>query len=111
MFRRLLDAYWSRIERKALRDPVIEALKHALDIVGKRFEAMSYDELCKPAEELSFTIESGGMEMTFSAEAFDTKPNGDLGFCIDASTPGRRFSWQPSYQFYKRRDGSVYHAG
>jgi len=43
------------------------------------------------------------------AEAFQVDRNGDLHVSIDAGTRGCALSWQPSYRFVKRKDGSVYY--
>src|SRR6478736_4025149 len=84
-------------------------LRRALATIGPEFEAKPYEALTEPAEVLSIFREFDGVRLGFSAEAYETKPNGDLCFCIDAGGletfpyPG------PSYQFKKRRDGSVYY--
>ena len=58
---------------------------------------------------LSIKREFEGITLAFSAEAYETKENGDLAFCIDAGgVPAFPYP-DPSYQFYKRKDGSVYH--
>jgi hypothetical protein len=105
---RLIDAYFSRVDRKHQADPVVQALRRELESVGKQFEAMTYEELLD-CQELSFTRRVSEIEVTFSTDLFVVRPNGDLGFCIDASTSSRRFRWQPSYQFYKRKNGGVYY--
>ena len=93
-----------------MRDSRIVALRRAVETVGREFEAMPYERLLERAEVLSFTRIVDGLEMTFSAEAFDVDRNGDIHFCIDAdATLLGRWGWFPSYQFSKRRDGSVYH--
>jgi hypothetical protein len=104
-----LDAFWSRVAKRAARDPALRALKHELSTVGTYFESMTYDELNDPDRDHVVTRQVDGMAMTFSGDAYDVRPNGDIAFCIDASIPGRRFSWLPSYRFFKRRDGSVYY--
>jgi hypothetical protein len=84
-------------------------LRRALDAVGQEFESKPYEELTRPAEELSIEREVDGVRLSFSAEAYETKKNGDLCFVIDADGlptfpyPG------PSYHFYKRKDGSTYY--
>jgi hypothetical protein len=91
------------------RDPVYALLRRELDRIGPEFEARPYDALCAGAEALSFSRTVDGVEIHFSAEAFDQLPNGDMAFCIDASARPNRTGVQPSYRFFKRRDGSVYH--
>ncbi len=85
-------------------------LRDALAVVGPEFERRPYDELRdRPAEVLSFVREFGGFQLAFSAEASEELENGDIAFWIDASGlptfpyPG------PSWRFFKRPDGSVYH--
>jgi len=85
-------------------------LRRALEVVGPEFESRSYEELlAHPAEELSLEREFDGVRLYFSADAYNTKKNGDLCFSIDADGlptfpyPG------PSWHFYKRKDGSVYY--
>jgi hypothetical protein len=109
MFRRFQQWYWDRQERKSLTDPVCAALKRAVERVGKEFERRPYDQLLEPAEKLSFSRVVDGIEMHFAAEAFTVNENGDIGFCIDAHTGSKRNGWQPSYQFFKRKDGTVYY--
>jgi hypothetical protein len=109
MIKRCLEAYWSRVAERASRDPVLQVVQRELSTVGKRFESMTYEELIAADADHEITRRVDGIEMTFSGEAYDVRPNGDIAFCIDASIPGRRFSWMPSHRFFKRRDGSVYY--
>jgi hypothetical protein len=97
---------WRFLERRRQN---VALLRRALEAIGAEFEARPYDGLTKGADELSFEREFEGVRLSFSAEAYRTKKNGDLCFCIDACGlptfpyPG------PSWHFYKRRDGSVYY--
>lgn len=77
--------------------------------MGKEFESMEYDRLLEPAETLSFSRVVDGIELSFSAEAYNIKKNGDICFCIDARAMPNRTEWQPSYQFFMRKDGTIYH--
>ena len=92
-----------------MKDPVYALLRREVEKVGREFEAMPYERLLEPAEVLSLTRVVDGVEISFSAEAFNVKSNGDIGFCIDAHTTPKRTWAQPSYQFFKRKDGSVYY--
>lgn len=83
-------------------------LRREVEIEGKKFEKMNYEELKKPAEELSTSRVVDGVEIHFSAEAYNTKDNGDLCFCIDANGLPCLFI-KPSYQFFKRKNGTVYY--
>jgi hypothetical protein len=84
-------------------------MRRALAVVGPEFEQRSYEELTKPAEILSLSREFEGVELSFSAEVYETKANGDLAFCIDAGGVHAFPYPDPSYHFYKRKDGSVYY--
>jgi len=112
--------WWSRIrlyfERRAdqaearrMKDPIYALLRREVSNVGEEFERFPYERLLEPAEALSFSRIVEGVEISFSAGAFHVKPNGDAGFCIDARANPNRTGAQPSYQFYKRKDGSVYY--
>ncbi len=78
-------------------------------MVGREFEGRAYEALTRPAEELSLERDFDGVRLYFSAEAYDTKQNGDLCFCIDASGVPTFPYPGPSWRFFKRRDGSVYY--
>ncbi|OGW66695.1 MAG: hypothetical protein A3H49_00355 [Nitrospirae bacterium RIFCSPLOWO2_02_FULL_62_14] len=92
-----------------MKDPIYALLRREVTNVGKEFERLPYERLLVAAEVLSFSRVIEGVEISFSAEAFDVKPNGDAGFCVDASADPNRTGKQPSYQFYKRKDGTVYY--
>ena len=85
-------------------------LRAAGNAIGSEYEGMSYEELQRPAEELSTERVIEGVRVFFSAEAYETKPNGDLCVCVDvdAALP-TLLGVKPSYHFYKRPDGSVYY--
>jgi len=84
-------------------------MRTAVIKVGKEFEQKSYQELLRPAEELSITRLVDGEKLTFSAESVKVEKNGDLHFCIDANGLSTLFGIKPSYQFIKRKDGSIYY--
>jgi hypothetical protein len=96
-------------EARRMKDPIYALLRREVTSVGKEYEGLPYERLLEPAEVLSFSRVIDGVEISFSAEAFHVKQNGDAGFCIDASATPNRTGKQPSYQFYKRKDGSVYY--
>ena len=87
----------------------VALLKRALETVGPEFESRPYDDLQLPAEELSIEREFEGVTLNFSAEAYNTKKNGDLCFCIDAGGLPTFPYAGPSWHFYKRSDGSTYY--
>lgn len=109
MLHRLLNRYWDWVEQRAMRDPNIVLLRQELQTVGREYEAMPYEHLLQPAGVLSCRKVVNGLELSFAAEATHVDQNGDIHFCIDARLPGSRWRWMPSYQFKKRRDGSVYY--
>ncbi len=113
MLRRLLERfsnwYWNNVEQRCREDPVCQLLRREVTVVGKEFESMAYDRLLDPAETLSLSRIVDGIELTFSAEAYHVKDNGDICFCVDASAKSNRTGWQPSYQLFKRRNGTVYY--
>lgn len=84
-------------------------LRTQVNLVGKEYERKSYEELLLPAEEGSISRVVGEHTLSFSAEAYNKKDNGDLCFCIDAGGLPTPSNIKPSYQFYKRPDGSVYY--
>ena len=86
-----------------------ETLLTEVNKVGKIYERKSYEELLLPAEQNSIEITIGDRTLYFSAEAYNIKSDGTLCFCIDADGLPTLWGVKPSYQFYKRRDGSVYY--
>jgi hypothetical protein len=92
-----------------MQDPIYQLLRREIERVAKEYEAMSYAALSRPAEELSRAEVVNGIEISFSAEACDVTKNGDICFCIDARAEPNRTGSQPSYRFFKRKDGSVYY--
>jgi hypothetical protein len=84
-------------------------MRAAAQELGREFESRSYEELLQPAEALSGSRIFSGDLLLFSAEAYRVDDNGDIHFCIDVSGLPTTVSWLPSYQFTKRRDGSVVH--
>jgi hypothetical protein len=109
MLHQMLDQSWDSMERRRARDPVCGLLRRELARVAREFEAMSYERLLERAEPLSFDRKVDGRTISFLAEAFQIDPNGDVHFCVDAGANGCVPTWQPSYRFVKRRDGSIYY--
>jgi hypothetical protein len=109
ILRKIIDQYWDSVARKCERDENCRKLRQELHKVAKEYEAMTYERLLAPAEELSTSREINGFTVHFSAEAYDIKKNGDICFCIDAEGLPTKARWKPSYRFFKRKDGSVYH--
>lgn len=109
MLKRLLTKYGGWVERRSMQDPIYRLLRREVERVAKEYEAMSYDALLRPAEELSRTVVIDGVAISFSGEATDIKKNGDIYFCIDARAEPNRTGLPPSYRFFKRKDGRVYY--
>ena len=84
-------------------------LRREIMTEGARFERMSYDQLLRPAEEISTSRVVDGVELFFSAEAYNIDSAGVIHFCIDVSGLPTFLGIKPSYQFKKRRDGSVFY--
>ena len=82
-------------------------MRAAVREVGREFECKPYEELLQPAEVLSVSRIFDGDLLHFAAEAYRVDRNGDIHFSIDVSGLPTTTSWLPSYQFIKRRDGSV----
>ena len=101
------ERYWDRVEQKCDADENCRKMRAAVQEIGREFEARPYEELLQPAEVLSVSRIFDGDLLHFSAEAFCVDDNGDIHFCIDAGGLPTKTFWQPSYQFIKRRDGSV----
>ena len=75
--------------------------------LGREFESRPYEDLLLPAEVLSGSRVFDGDLLHFSAEAYRVDDNGDIHFCIDVGGLPTSVRWLPSYQFVRRRDGSV----
>ncbi len=101
--------YWKHQEERCNADPVCRLVRRELNRVGKKFEAETYETL-QDAALLSHSETIDGIEVYFNADTFTILDNGDLGICIDAQAKQQSTFWQPSYQFFKRQDGSVYYA-
>lgn len=86
-------------------------LRAETDRVGREVESWPYDRLDRAAEEqppLRSVV--AGVPVSFQVDCYRTLDNGDLAVCVDAvGGPSTVLGIKPSYRFYKRRDGSVYH--
>ncbi|MHB0959523.1 MAG: hypothetical protein ACYC6N_03500 [Pirellulaceae bacterium] len=96
-------------EAQRMQDPIYALLRAEVTRLGKQFEALPFERLLEPDESWSMTKVVEGITLSFEAELFKIKDNGDIGVCIDARAEPNRTGRQPSYQFYKRKDGSVYY--
>lgn len=84
-------------------------LRREVDAEGERFEAKSYAELREMGDDA--VVERGveGHPLTFHAEVFDIKDNGDLSVCVEVMGLPTLFGIKPCYHFHKRADGNVYY--
>jgi hypothetical protein len=96
-------------EARRMQDPIYALLRAEVARIGKQFEALPYRRLLKPDATWSVKTVVNGISVSFDADTFSVKKNGDIGFCIDARAEPNRTGVQPSHQFFKRKDGSVYH--
>lgn len=99
--------YWDRVSEECEADENCRKMRAAAQEIGREFESRPYEELLQPAEVLSVSRVFNGDLLHFAAEAYRVDSNGDIHFCIDVSGLSTTTSWLPSYQFIKRRDGSV----
>ena len=101
------EAYWDRVSQDCEADENCRKMRAAAQELGREFASKPYEELLEPAEVLSGSRVFDGDLLHFSAEAYCVDDNGDIHFCIDVNGLPTTTSWLPSYQFIKRRDGSV----
>jgi len=106
-WRQLTARYWDRIGQECDADKNCRKMRAAAQELGREFESRPYEELLQAAEVLSGSRMFNGDLLHFSAEAHRVDDNGGIHFCIDVSGLPTTVSWMPSYQFTKRRDGSV----
>lgn len=113
----LVNARVTRGESRRMQDPIYALLRRKVELFGKELEALPYERLID-SEHLSRSEVVDGVAAHFSVETVDVAQDGDLWICIDATasapdgTPLRRWHrWQvqPSYEFRKRKDGSVHY--
>lgn len=106
--RKCTDKY--RRRRQRLEDNY-RFLREAADREGETLEALPYETLRNlPDEYVGYSKTIDGIECRFSADVYEEMKNGDLsiGLDINADLP-TKWGVKPSYNFYKRPDGSVYY--
>lgn len=84
-------------------------LRREVDAEGQRFESRSYAELRDLDDDQIVERVVEGHPLTFHAEVFDIKDNGDLSVCVEVMGLPTLFGIKPCYHFHKRADGSVYY--
>jgi hypothetical protein len=97
-----------------MQDPIYAVLRRKVELFGKELEALPYEHLLD-SEHLSRSEVVEGVTVHLSVETVEVAKDGDLRICIDAtaSRPDgkalRRWQVQPSYEFRKRKHGSVHY--
>lgn len=106
----------NRVERREpqrLKDPIYALLRREVQARGQELEGLPYEQLLAFDESLAYTSRRvDGIDIYFNAEPVSVHRNGDLHICIDANARVPDWNWRdvlPSYNFVKRRDGSVYY--
>jgi hypothetical protein len=85
-------------------------LRRIAHVLGAEFEALPYDELCAPAEGLGGERTVDGVTVQYSVHVREIRSDGDAHVWIDVDAPLTTwFGAKPSYQFFKRPDGSVHY--
>ena len=86
-------------------------LRSALDPIGQRYETCDYADLAGGVlDQSTGEIEVDSMPAYYSAYSVETNADGDVHFTIDlVSELPTWFGVKPSYDFWMRRDGSVYY--
>jgi hypothetical protein len=99
----------SQEQRQALRRNY-EILQQEVDKIGREYEQKSYEELLGKTEPTILTVTTAaGVKLTFVAEAYHLQKDGTICYCIDTDGLPTILGIKPSYNFYKRPDGSVYY--
>ena len=96
-----------------MQDPVYALLRREVTLVGQELEALPYERLLRMDDRLAYTSKIvEGVEVAFNTELVSVDEDGDLRICIDADARVPGWKWRdvlPSYEFMKRKDGSVYY--
>jgi hypothetical protein len=101
----------ARGEPRRLQDPIYAWLRREVQILGQGYEALPCRRLLEFDDSLTCRSKVvDGFEIYLNAELVSTEKNGDLHICIDATARAPEWKWRgvlPSYNFKKRRDGSI----
>jgi hypothetical protein len=107
-----VNEWVDRREPRRLQDPIYALLRREVQLLGQEFEALPYGRLLELDANLAYRSKViDGIEIHFSTELVSVEKNGDLHVCIDARARAPEWKWHdvlPSYNFKKRKDGSVY---
>jgi hypothetical protein len=110
-FGRWIDDRVDRREPRRLKDPIYALLRREIEQVGNELEALPYERLLECADTTYRSAVIDGVEVCFDTEVVSVAKNGALHVCVDARAMAPDWKWQdvlPSYNFRKRKDGSVY---
>jgi len=101
-----------RGEPRRLQDPIYALLRREVQLLGQEFEVLPYERLLELDDSLAYRSKVvDGVEIYFNAELVSVAKNGDLHVCIDARARAPEWKWRdvlPSYNFKKRKDGTIY---
>ncbi|MEA5508675.1 hypothetical protein VB715_02750 [Crocosphaera sp. UHCC 0190] len=86
-----------------------QILQEEVNKIGEKYEQKSYQELLNSEENNIIITIADHLEISFFVQVYNVQKDGTLCICIDANGLPTLFSIKPSYQFYKRPDGSVYY--
>jgi hypothetical protein len=107
-----VNEWIARGEPRRLRDPIYALLRREVQSLGQEFEVLPYERLLELDDNLAYRSKVvDGVEIYFNTELVSVAKNGDLHVCIDARARAPEWKWRdvlPSYNFKKRKDGTVY---
>jgi hypothetical protein len=101
-----------RGEPRRLQEPIYALLRREVQLLGQEFEVLPYERLLELDDNLAYRSKVvDGVEIYFNTELVNVAKNGELHVCIDARARAPEWKWRdvlPSYNFKKRKDGTVY---
>ena len=107
-----VNEWVARGEPRRLQDPIYALLRREVQLLGQEFEVLPYERLLELDDTLAYRSKVvDGVEICFNTELVTVAKNGDLHVCIDARARAPEWKWRdvlPSYNFKKRKDGTVY---
>jgi hypothetical protein len=113
---RVGDWFGNRVDQhepQRLKDPIYALLRREVQVRGRELEGLPYERLIEFDDALAYTSRRvDGIDVYFDAELVKVDRNGDLHVCIDSNARAPDWDWRgvlPSYNFVKRKDGSVYY--
>ncbi|MEA5533672.1 hypothetical protein [Crocosphaera sp. XPORK-15E] len=106
---KLIELLPLREKQRQILHQNYQILQEEIDKIGKEYEQKSYEELLNSDEKNIIITTADHLEISLSVEVYNVQKDGTICICIDADGLPTIFSIKPSYQFYKRPDGSVYY--